>query len=205
MTTDSHFQMPCKTEMALLNQDCGFLPPPIKERKNPNLENHFRSSCLGKVWGPNGLAWCEGEGAGKRPIPDAEGRCPPLSQGPLAPHQGPGEKTSAIREQGWILAGPAPIPCHSLYPSLLPLPLSLSPQYVRRHARHTLRLSSAPDPQNSARKTKHLHETSASPFAFFHTLGPEASASVHKREGASVCEAGDTHPRAGSFLAALSS
>lgn len=133
MTTDSCFQMPCKTEMALLNPDCGFLPPPIKKRKKKTqpwepLQIVLPVKCVAALMASPGP---KGRGAGKRPIPDAEGKFSHISQGPLAPPprtRGEGVCralcNSAIGEQGLDSSRSHPHSPVTLYPSLLPLPFS---------------------------------------------------------------------------------
>lgn len=200
--------------MVLLNPDCGFLSPPIKKKKNiPTLEITSDHPACEMCGGPNGLSWFEGEGSRKAPNPRCRGQVLPPFPGPLGPTakdsgrrrlQSGALCDSAIREQGlgWIRAGPTPIPLSLSLP--LTTPTSLPFTTERRHARHTLCLSSVPNSQNSAKKTKHWHETSASPFAFT-PWAQKARASVHKSKGVSVCEEVDTHPQAGSFLVSLSS
>lgn len=137
MTTDSCFQMPCKTEMALLNPDCGFLPPPIKKRKkNPTLGTTSDCSACEMCGGSNGLAWSEGEGSRQAPNPRCRGQVLPHFPGPLGPtikDSGRRRLQSALQFCNWrARAGfeqvPPPFPCHSL-PLITPTSfLFLSPQ-----------------------------------------------------------------------------
>lgn len=127
--------------MVLLNPDCGFLPPPIKKKKNtPTLEITSDHPACEMCGGPNGLSWFEGEGSRKAPSPRCRGQVLPPFPGPLGPTakdsgrrrlQSRAQHSAILQSESKGWAGseqvPPPFPCHSLYPSLLPL-LFLSPQ-----------------------------------------------------------------------------
>lgn len=153
----------------------------------------------------------KGRGAGRRPIPGAEGKCSHLSQGLLAPPprtRGEGvcraehSATLPSESKGW--AGSEQVPPPS--PVTLSTPHYshfLSPQNEDMLdtpcASQSLIPKIAPRKPNTGMKLLLLRWLSFTPWA------QKARASVRRSKGASVCKEVDTHPRAGSFLGSLSS
>lgn len=150
------------------------------------------------------MAWSDakGRGAGKRPIPDAEGQCPHLSLGPL--HRGVGRRhlqsTLPSCNRG-ARAGceQVPPPALSLSSPLTapPLPASPLPHRVSEDMPDTPRASlQPPSPEivagtrNTCMKLLLLHVLA------FTLGGPEASAAVHRRGGA-LWASRRTHPAPG--------